>query len=105
MEMTMSSNDMQALTDTLTIETQMISALTDDTRNLKIRALYAQGEALQSSEKPLNFEDYEDIAWNMGFLFALQAVFESHEDSDIATTLESIEQQFDKYGPVEFEAA
>ena len=97
----MSRNDMQALADTLAVEAQMISSITNEARNLKIRALYAQGETLQNSEKPLSFEDYEEIAWNMGYLLALQNVFGSHPDSDIATTLEGIEEQFDKHGPVE----
>ena len=38
-----------------------------DALKLHIRALYAQGEALQNGEKPFTFEEYEEIAWNMGF--------------------------------------
>jgi hypothetical protein len=90
--------------DALAVEIRMIGDLANETRNLKIRALYAQGEALQNSEKPLSFDDYEAIAWNMGFLYALQIAFGAHAEAEIATTLEGIEKQFDSDGPLETDA-
>jgi hypothetical protein len=72
-----------------------------DALKLHIRALYAQGEALQSSEEPLTFEEYEQIAWNMGFLYALQSACGNDADSEIAMVLEGVEQEFDKHGPVQ----
>lgn len=76
-----------------------------DALKLRIRALYAQGEALQSSEGPLTFEEYEQIAWNMGFLHALQAAFGNDADSAIAIVLEGIEEEFDKHGPIQADDA
>jgi hypothetical protein len=78
---------------------------TTDALKLHIRALYAQGEALQNGEKPFTFEEYEEIAWNMGFLSALHAAFDNDADSAIAIALEGIEEQFDKHGPVQADDA
>ena len=76
-----------------------------DALKLHIRALYAQGEALQSSEEPITFEEYEPIAWNMGFLYALQAAFGNDTDAEIAIVREGREQEIAKHAHVQADDA